>query len=327
MDRVTRHLERRAAGEQPDPDLPFSVDKRNKGHHLPVGGDRGRLLQTDEVSQSPELHVALHWTRGCGRLPFRGAPGQSLVDIQRRGIADVAPPAREGPSARQRRRSRVIAAGVRLGQIVDQSGSRLEDGRNRVAESLPRETPGLRRAFRKDTAERPDVRAPVGGLPRAPARGSCTWRYRPSRPRASGRPSSAIVTDRHRTRVRFGEPEVQDLHTPSGVTLTFAGLRSRCTMPFSWAASSASAICRAIGSASSRVERSARQTALRASSPSTNSRMRPTVLSHLLDAIDCRDMGMVQRRQHLRLSLEARGAVRDPLRGKLGKTLIATSPP
>ena len=38
---------------------------------------------------------------------------------------------------------------------------------------------------------------------------------------------------------------------PSGRTLMFAGFRSRWTMPCSCAASSASAICRAMGSASS----------------------------------------------------------------------------
>ena len=90
VDRVMRHLERRAAGEQPDPDLPFSGDERNEGHHLSVGGDRGGLLQTDEVRQAPELHVGMRWTPGAGDFRFRGA-GQGLVDFKT-GIADVAPP-------------------------------------------------------------------------------------------------------------------------------------------------------------------------------------------------------------------------------------------
>ncbi len=39
------------------------------------------------------------------------------------------------------------------------------------------------------------------------------------------------------------EAEVEELHLPSPVTFTFAGFRSRWTIPFSCAASSASAIC------------------------------------------------------------------------------------
>ena len=49
---------------------------------------------------------------------------------------------------------------------------------------------------------------------------------------------------------RFGEPEVEHLDRAVRVILMFAGLRSRWTMPFSCAASSASAIWRAIASAS-----------------------------------------------------------------------------
>ncbi len=68
----------------------------------------------------------------------------------------------------------------------------------------------------------------------------------------------------------LARPKSRTFTFPSGVTLTLAGLRSRWTMPFSCASSRASAICRAISSASStgmapRFRRSAR------SSPSTSS--------------------------------------------------------
>src|SRR5579871_3056052 len=43
-------------------------------------------------------------------------------------------------------------------------------------------------------------------------------------------------------------PKSSTLTTPSGVTMMLAGFRSRCVIPFSWAASSASAICRAYAS-------------------------------------------------------------------------------
>jgi hypothetical protein len=46
---------------------------------------------------------------------------------------------------------------------------------------------------------------------------------------------------------RFRQPEVQHLHTPVRVTLMLLGFKSRWVMPRSWAASSASAICLAMG--------------------------------------------------------------------------------
>ena len=49
----------------------------------------------------------------------------------------------------------------------------------------------------------------------------------------------------------LARPKSRTLTLPSGVTLTLAGLRSRWTMPFSWASSRASAICFAMASASS----------------------------------------------------------------------------
>ena len=49
--------------------------------------------------------------------------------------------------------------------------------------------------------------------------------------------------------VAFASPKSSTLTTPSGVTLMLAGFRSRWTIPFSCAASSASAIWRAMASA------------------------------------------------------------------------------
>ncbi len=71
----------------------------------------------------------------------------------------------------------------------------------------------------------------------------------------------------------LARPKSRTLTFPSGVTLTFAGLRSRWTIPFSCASSSASATRPAIGTASStgigpRFSRSAR------SSPGTSSSTR-----------------------------------------------------
>ncbi len=51
--------------------------------------------------------------------------------------------------------------------------------------------------------------------------------------------------------IALARPKSSTLTLSSGVILMFAGFRSRWTMPFSCAASSASAICSAIASASS----------------------------------------------------------------------------
>ena len=68
----------------------------------------------------------------------------------------------------------------------------------------------------------------------------------------------------------LARPKSSTFTSPSAESLTFAGLRSRWTMPFSWAASSASAIRRAIAIASSTGSRPRRRRSAR-SSPSTSS--------------------------------------------------------
>ncbi len=101
----------------------------------------------------------------------------------------------------------------------------------------------------------------------------------------------------------------------------FAGFRSRWTMPCSCAASSASAICLAIGSASSsgigpraiRCERS---------SPSTSSITSARDAAALFEPVDAGDVRMIERRERLRFALEARqpiGVLRERLRQDLDR--------
>ena len=95
---------------------------------------------------------------------------------------------------------------------------------------------------------------------------------------------------------------------PSGVILIFAGFRSRWMMPCSCAASSASAICRAIGSASSsgigpRAIRSASVVAL------DQFEHERVGLAAVLEPVDRPDVRMIQRREHLRFALEAGEAI------------------
>ena len=94
-----------------------------------------------------------------------------------------------------------------------------------------------------------------------------------------------------------------------------AGFRSRWMTPFSCAYSSASAICLAIAQRLLQRHRALRD-ALR--------QRRPFHQFHhqraLFHAVDRRDVGMIQRRQHLRLAREARHAV-GILREGLGQHL------
>ena len=92
---------------------------------------------------------------------------------------------------------------------------------------------------------------------------------------------------------------------PSGATLMFAGFRSRWTMPCSCAASSASAICFAIGNASSSGIASARD-ALRQVLALDQLHHQRAHAARFLEAVDVRDVRMVQRREHLRFAREPR---------------------
>ena len=121
--------------------------------------------------------------------------------------------------------------------------------------------------------------------------------------------------------IAFARPKSSTFTVPSARTLMFAGLRSRWMMPCSCAASSASAICFAIGSASSsgiapramRCERS---------SPSTSSITRARTPLRFFEAVDRGDVGMIQRRERLRFAREPRepiGIVRERVRQDLDR--------
>src|SRR6516225_6527160 len=119
----------------------------------------------------------------------------------------------------------------------------------------------------------------------------------------------------------LAKPKSRIFTVPSGLTFTLAGLRSRWMTPRSCAYSSPSAICLAIGRASS-ICRGTPWGALGKASPA------PTVAPEMLrqarsldqlhhqravpgglfQAVDRGDVGMIQRRQHLRFAPEARHA-------------------
>ena len=131
-----------------------------------------------------------------------------------------------------------------------------EDGGDRVRHGLARERGAAGQHFVEHAAERPDVRRACRPAVPAPARGSCRRPSRGSTPAARRRravargESSSVAAPLTGSRA-FASPKSSTFTVPSSRTLMFAGFRSRWTIPCSCAASSASAICVAIGSASS----------------------------------------------------------------------------
>ncbi len=103
----------------------------------------------------------------------------------------------------------------------------------------------------------------------------------------------------------LANPKSSTFTTPSARTLMFAGLRSRWTIPCSCAASSASAICLAIGTASSSGIASPRDP-LRQILTLDQLHHECTRVAGALEAVDLGDVGMIERRQRLRLALETR---------------------
>ena len=121
----------------------------------------------------------------------------------------------------------------------------------------------------------------------------------------------------------FANPKSRTLTLPSGVTLMLAGFRSRWMMPFSCAASRASAICLKRGSASSTGIRPAgdplrqRLSSARAPSPGTG-------CLRLLESVIVAMLGWFKRSKKPCFALEASQAFSVFAKAS-GRTLIATS--
>ena len=109
--------------------------------------------------------------------------------------------------------------------------------------------------------------------------------------------------------IAFARPKSSTFTVPSGRTLMLAGLRSRWMMPCSCAASSASAICFAIGSASSSgmAPRAIRCDEIVALDEFHDERGEVWCL---LQSEDLRDVRMVERGEHFCFALKAREPIR-----------------
>ena len=210
-----------------------------------------------------------------------------------------------GSLVRQRSRSRRIAAGVSAGS-ADQSGSR---SRIFAIESEVVSPPNVAAAGQhlvQHAPEGPDVGALVH---RQAARLLGTHVRGRADDRAVARPvASGGALDRSGDEpspaTALARPKSSTFTTPSGVILMFAGFRSRWTMPLSWAASSASAICRAMRqrlaegqSAAVRVRRASRGEAVGERVALDELENQEANAVRFLEAVDRADVGVVQRRR------------------------------
>jgi hypothetical protein len=106
----------------------------------------------------------------------------------------------------------------------------------------------------------------------------------------------------------FAIPKSSTFTIPSGVTLMVAGFKSRWTMPFSCAASSATAIWRAADSAT-RTGIGPPPSRSASVGPSTSSRINARTRSVSSTPQNRRDVRMIEGRQDTRFALEARWAL------------------
>ena len=109
--------------------------------------------------------------------------------------------------------------------------------------------------------------------------------------------------------IAFARPKSRTFTVPSARTLILAGFRSRWMMPCSCAASSASAICFAMGNASSSGIAPTRD-ALREIVAVDKFHHESGHLPALFEAVYGGDIRMVQRSEHFRFTLKASQSVR-----------------
>ena len=195
----------------------------------------------------------------------------------------------------------------------------LQHGRERVGDVFALERAPCPSASRRARRRTPTRRFACPPRVPSPARGSCT----PPCPRITPASVAAGVVTvgdcasgvRASTPLASGaaslaSPKSSTFTVPSSRTLMFAGFRSRWMIPCSCAASSASAICRAIASASASGMWSLRD-------PLGQRRSLHQLHDERMDAgrvfesVDVRDVRMVERRQHLRFAAGSARAARD----------------
>ena len=328
--RVARHLQRGAARQETDEDLALAARDGHERHHLAVRRDGRRRRGAGGVREPQHADVGAALPSNAAAVRA-GAGSELLVELEL--ASPMSRRRARGSFSRQRRSSRRTAAGVPPAGASSRARARAPARACR--RSSRRRTRGAPvEHLEEHAAERPDVRAPVDGSPRAcsglmyaggaedHARAACPAEV------SVGDCDDVGLGARRSAHAPWRARSRAPSRRPSGVTLTLAGLRSRWTMPCSCAASSA------VGDLPRDGERLGRAAAgrcgealVRASSPSTSSSTSARRAVGVLDAVDRRDVRVVERREQARLALEAREPLGIGARTRAGSTLIATSRP
>ena len=253
--------------------------------------ERGWMMKRTVSSRGPAAGLARpHAASAVARAPAAHAPMMSSHDVRLRaaGVAgasvagasasssssrtsDASAIRRRQSLSRQRRSNLRTAAGVSVGKSV-QSGSLLRTAAITCATSSPSKG---RRAVNISSNTTPNAHRSLRLSITFPA--ACSGLMYAAVPMMTPRSVKAglvIVGASASTAPSlaasessaFASPKSRTFTVPSGLTLMFAGFRSRWTMPWLWAASSASAICFAIRSVR-RVEPGRERSDRRASHP------------------------------------------------------------
>jgi hypothetical protein len=212
----------------------------------------GRQWRSLPPRSLPRPRRRLNATRRGSRCRARRGITDRFLDLQP-GVADVAQPALRVllETPREQALDRRGCGGGQCGPV------RLarEDRREDIADGVAGKRGAARERLAEHNPERPDVRSLVYRLAPRLLRGHVGGR---AENHAAHRERSRT---RERRRVQHVRPrpigrrwsrqaEIQHFHRTVGTQPDVAGFRSRWTIPCSCAASSASAICRAIGRAS-----------------------------------------------------------------------------
>ena len=274
-------------------------------------GESTASAEGDAPEQPPAVRASASGAACRARPPQPASSARARSSISSR----ASPMSRRrvvGSFSRQRRSSRRIAGGVRA---AARSSRAPLAGSPPACPPRPRpRTRAVPVSISKSTQPNAQMSAALVDRPAlAPARGSCRPRCpgssRPRHRRAGDRRRLRRVdAERDRGSSALARPKSRTFTVPSGRSLMFAGFRSRWTMPCSCAASSASAICRAIGSASSSGIGPCGDP-LRERRPLDQLQHQRADAVRLFEAVDRRDVRMIQRREHLRLALEAGEAI------------------
>ena len=309
-------------------------------HREDSGGEKSKRRQprADRDATSVAAALSCHFRRG-GLNPSLGPPRSVFLQSQcapRRWLASAAwdpwsGSAEEPANRRRRGRRQRVPIGSNLITAASMSAV-VSPGNARRPASISNSTaPNAQMSARRSTA----CPWPAPEPCRPPCRGSS----RLASPPRSGWANSRIAGGAAESSAAFAKPKSSTFTVPSGVTFTFAGFRSRWMMPFSCAYSRASAICLAMRRASSsggalsgwpsdaQIGQGEACPYAESAPPASAPPPAPSPgrdAAGFFQAVDRRDIGMIERGQHLRFALESRHAL--GVAGEAsGRTLSATS--